>query len=342
MVSGAIMAAGALMRTRRTFILTCTAALALSATPASGGLAAAATTSADDCASPVATSSARRPAGIDLPAQAHDPTEMTDAQVAAMERDFQQRLAAKKPTGTPGHGPGGGPGGGPDPSLDPDYDVTIPLYVHIIRDDNGDGDVTENQIYHQVNVLRAAYEFAGFAFQLESTTRTDNSDWYTAGPDSVAEAAMKAALHQGGPNALNLYTNSADEGLLGWSTFPAWYASDPAGDGIVVLNESLPGGTAAPYNEGDTATHEVGHWLGLYHTFQGGCRGVGDEVSDTPAEESPAYGCPAGRDTCKRGQGDDPITNFMDYTDDDCMDFFSEGQGARMQLQWTTYREPAT
>ena len=217
--------------------------------------------------------------------------------------------------------------------------ATISVYFHVINKGSGtaNGDVLDSQLNEQINVLNGAYAALGFTFSRATVDRTTNTTWYTAGPGSQAEAQMKAALRKGSKSDLNIYTSNPGGGLLGWATFPWNYSSSSTNDGVVILYSSLPGGSAAPYNLGDTATHEVGHWLGLYHTFQGGCSKLGDYVSDTPSERSPAYGCPAGRDSCKQG-GLDPIHNFMDYSDDGCMYEFSGGQAVRMQSMWTTYR----
>jgi hypothetical protein len=215
----------------------------------------------------------------------------------------------------------------------------IPVYWHSIRSASGTGGVTTQQINDSIAVLNAAYAGSSFSFVLTATTTTNNGTWYTCSGGSC-ETQMKNALRQGGSNALNVYSNNMGGGLLGWATFPSSYAGNPKKDGVVILAASVPGGSAAPYNQGDTLTHEVGHWLGLYHTFQGGCTNSGDGVSDTAAEKSPAYGCPTGRNTCTgtKWPGNDPITNFMDYTDDSCMFQFTSGQWARMSAQWNSYR----
>lgn len=251
----------------------------------------------------------------------------------------------KKPDGKPGGGNGGGGDDGGGDTVRPDGSVIFDVHFHVIRDDSGNGGVSTQQINAQMQVLNDAYAGGAggvntpFRFNLANTTYSNNTAWYTAGPGSAAEADMKASLRAGDAATLNIYSSSPGGGLLGWATFPTSYAGDPLNDGVVVLNESLPGGSAAPYNEGDTGTHEVGHWLGLYHTFQGGCnKRSGDLVDDTPAERSPAYGCPVGRDSC-RGGGADPIFNYMDYTDDSCMFEFTAGQEARADALSQLYRK---
>lgn len=218
--------------------------------------------------------------------------------------------------------------------------VTIPVWVHVVNNGSGiaNGDVPDSQIAAQMNVLNAAYANTPFVFSLVGTDRTTNASWYVAQPNTTAESQMKSALRKGNAGTLNIYTNNMGGGLLGWATFPSDYASAPSMDGVVILFSSLPGGTATPYNEGDTATHEVGHWVGLYHTFQGACRALGDRVSDTPSEASAAFGCPVGRDSCASAAGLDPITNFMDYTDDSCMNNFTGGQSSRADRQHQRYR----
>jgi hypothetical protein len=250
-------------------------------------------------------------------------TDHNPVKIAQMERDFLNRrqLAAR------GDAPVANVAGG-----------TINVYFHVIRKGTGvaNGDITTTMITNQINVLKNAYASWGWNFNLDTTTRTTNTTWYN-GCYGSSETAMKNALRQGTADDLNIYSCNPSGGILGYATFPSSYSGAPKKDGVVILYSSVPGGTAAPYNLGDTATHEVGHWMGLYHTFQGGCSGNGDFVSDTPAEASAAFGCPTGRNTCS-STGSDPITNFMDYTDDSCMFKFTTGQDTRMDSQFTTYR----
>jgi hypothetical protein len=218
--------------------------------------------------------------------------------------------------------------------------ATIDVHVHVINKGSGreNGDVPEADLRRQIDVLRLAFASTGFDFRLAGISRTTNERWYAVGPGSPEEAEMKRALRRGGASTLNFYTcGMTGSGLLGWATFPDRYEADPDNDGVVVHLASLPGGAASPYDQGKTAAHHVGHWLGLYHTFHGACGAEGDFAADTPAEQSPSYGCPIGRDSC-RSPGADPIHNFMDFTDDSCANHFTPDQFALMQARWSLYR----
>ena len=118
-----------------------------------------------------------------------------------------------------------------------------------------------------------------------------------------------------------------------------WWASLP-GTGLAGESDDEPDGVLT-YDQGDTGTHEVGHWLGLDHTFAGGaCTSPGDKIKDTPTEAGPQF-FGAQRDSCvgSANRGTDPITNFMDYVDDVCMDNFSADQTRRMRNHWHAFRD---
>ena len=217
--------------------------------------------------------------------------------------------------------------------------VSIPVHVHVMAAKDGTGDVTDAQIAAQVEVLNTTFggqESAdaaqtAYTFTLASTDRYYNDTWHRDG----ASSKYRKATRIGGANALNMWL--VDFNYLGIATFPWDYARQPGIDGVRVNWDSLPGGSIANYNLGETGTHEVGHWLGLYHTFQGGCTEVNDEVADTPAQGSPTSGCPAGRDSCDL-PGLDPINNYMDYSYDSCYTEFTPGQSGRMDDMWAAYR----
>jgi hypothetical protein len=226
------------------------------------------------------------------------------------------------------------------------FKATVPVYFHVVTD-GAIGSLTDAQIADQMKVLNVTYAGkeggadTGFSFQLAGVTRTDDAAWFYAGPGGTDEHSMKSALHQGGTNALNLYSTTAGP-YLGWSYLPEIVTKPGQADldGIVVDWESMPGTSttyAGRYDEGKTATHEAGHWLDLEHTFYGGCNAKGDFVGDTPAEKVPTSGCPEGKDTCS-DPGLDPIHNYMDYSYDGCYSEFTPGQVQRMRDAWLYFR----
>ena len=280
-------------------------------------------TGVQTCALPISLASPAAPsnacadqstlARVRAGSHAVEPNQPGTAQVAAMEKDFQNRLRklpAKKSAA-----------------------ITVRVHFQVVY--GSAGNVPDATLNKQLDVMNQAYAGSGVTFTLAEIKRTQNAAWFSDPQGN--ESAMKNALRVGNAQDLNFYTADLGSSLLGWATFPSSYRSQPKMDGVVIHYQSVPGGSLGNYNEGDTGTHEVGHWMGLYHTFQGGCSGAGDEVSDTPAEQSPASGCPTGRDTCTSA-GADPIHNYMDYSYDSCMTEFTAGQTQRMQSQWSAYR----
>ena len=216
----------------------------------------------------------------------------------------------------------------------------IQVHVHVINTgpELAQGNVSDEHITRQLAVLNAAYSSTGFSFQLASIDRTTSLTWFAMQDGTRAEHDAKAALRKGTHRDLNLYTAGLGASSLGWASFPSQVKADPIGDGVVMLYQVLPGVTDGPYAYGDQTVHEVGHWLGLFHTYQPECRTAnGDFVDDTPATDAPAFGCPIGRDSCGGG-GDDAVRNYMDSSDDACMSSFTAGQAARMRAQFDTFR----
>jgi len=224
--------------------------------------------------------------------------------------------------------------------------ATIDIHFHVVYANQTfeGGYLPDEQIHNQIEVMNKDYSSTGIKWQLKDINRIHNEDWFLkAAPDSQQEKDMKKAHRKGTKSTLNVYTvsfnNTDAAGLLGIAVFPMDYNSAPESDGVMLLYSTLPGSPASKFNLGRTLVHEAGHWCGLYHTFQGGCDTPGDEVEDTNSELEPSQGCPVERKSCPGTQGVDPIRNFMNYSDDSCLDNFTPGQASRMKAQLRACRD---
>jgi len=228
--------------------------------------------------------------------------------------------------------------------------VTIPIVVHVVYR-TATENISDAQIQTQIDVLNEDFRRlnsdvtndwsqaadAEIEFCLATVDPNGNATTgITRTSTSVNGFGTNDAVKfdaQGGKDAwprddyLNFWVCNIGGGILGYAQFPG----GPANTDGVVNGYQYTGtiGTAtAPFNLGRTATHEVGHWLNLRHIWgDGGC-GVDDFVSDTPESDAPNYGCASGHTSCGSA---DMVENYMDYSDDGCMNLFTEGQKTRMQ-----------
>ncbi|WP_346114197.1 zinc metalloprotease, partial [Nonomuraea maheshkhaliensis] len=228
--------------------------------------------------------------------------------------------------------------------LTPPSQITVPTRVHVLTK-GSERKVSDEAVRAQIDTLNSAYagKFGGVdtgvRFRLDVISVRENGPWFA---DPIGhEKAMKQALHEGGAGTLNLYIAQLSELMLGFASYPYWYTGSPRLDGVVIDWRSLPGGAMADYNRGFTGVHEIGHWLGLFHTFENGCKEPGDGIDDTPPEARPTEACPLDKDTCTAHEGKDPAHNYMDYAHDRCMWEFTQGQANRMHEMWAAYRDTA-
>jgi hypothetical protein len=216
--------------------------------------------------------------------------------------------------------------------------IRIPVAFHVVYSGNS-GRVGDAQIAKLIQNLNSSFQGTPFSFYLQRTDRTNNSTWYAnCGLGTVNDQQMKESLARDPRHVLNIYSCIPGATLIGFASFPFLYPESSFLHGVNLHPRVLPGGGHPDYGtSGDAGVHEVGHYLGLFHIFEGGCSD-GDLVDDTPAQGAPHYGCPPFVDTCPNAIGQDDVHNFMDYSNDQCMRHFTQGQISRMTSQAQIFR----
>ncbi|MFN8354972.1 MAG: zinc metalloprotease [Spirosomataceae bacterium] len=234
---------------------------------------------------------------------------------------------------------------GVTPTIPNGFTITIPVVVNVLWK-TAQENISMAQIQSQIDVLnedfgntnadlknipsgfKALIGKMNIRFALAGVVRKQTNKSYWGFNDAIKKTA-KGGINPINPaKYLNIWIGNIDPYTLGYAQFPG---GDPATDGIVIGPNFFGrvGFLSPPFDKGRTATHEIGHWLNLYHIWGddgNNCWGT-DLVADTPNAAGPNFGCPGyPRITCGNGPKGDLFMNYMDYTDDACMFMFTTGQ----------------
>ncbi len=256
--------------------------------------------------------------------------------------------------------------------------ITIPVVVHVLYNSQNEN-ISEEQIHSQLTVLNNDFNFknenkldsthpffklckeANIKFNLAkidpkgnpttgiTRTYTTQKDWKEEEFDRIKFSDSSGVDNWDPTSYLNIWVANLDTNstVLGFASFPDQLDSLPAYDGLVIRHQAF--GTTGTVGKngfignkyGRTATHEIGHWLNLWHIW--GDEKCGDDlVADTEPADTSNFGCPdfphSPNNSCGSSEYGEMYMNFMDYTDDDCMNMFTIGQIERMKGSLSYYR----
>lgn len=233
--------------------------------------------------------------------------------------------------------------------------IELPVVVHVVYRTTAQN-ISDGQINSQIAVLNEDFQnrnadranmpansfqtvtSSGFnvRFVVSQIIRKQTTKRSFSTNDDVKKSSRGGSNPVDPTRNLNIWVCNLSNGVLGYAQFPG---GPVATDGVVCLYSAFgsrakyPSGTySSPFDLGRSATHEVGHWMNLRHTWGDdgtGCTGS-DLVGDTPNQGGYNVGCPSyPKVSCSNGPKGDMFMNYMDYTDDRCMFMFSTGQKSR-------------